>query len=334
MLAEPDLPFEFVTRPRLMTWSEEELRHKAALSCARLKPWQRHLALKHVTIIGTQSVDFNRVHTDKDSARLVLALRYLMESGIPLSPDFVVDCVDFRDGRDFLKEKGKTDIVFASYIRGKPSTSSRHYGPGFEMNVAEDFGGTSTNMHQEVKWAYYHAQSPLTERDGWRRRTEQSGAKIFMAFGGNIEVGTRHVVGKSTDAAFATIIANPDITDADVRPRHLSFSYIYPYAKDLDLPMLWLGIAIQKAYGGQIQTIIKEPQTFMAKKTLTLFRKGYADALKPPDVGLVGLWRNMGLLPALRTVFKLEGHDIRLDGLQRKKANAKRDNRPQDGMYP
>lgn len=334
MLAQPDPPFEFVTAPHLLVWSEEELRHKAALSCAKLKRQERHLALRHVTIIGTRSIDFNSLHKDKDSVRLALALRYLMESGVPVSPDFVVDCVDFRDKRDFLEETGETDIVFASYIRGRPSTSSRHYTPAFEMDVAEDFG-QSANLQSETEWAYYHAQSPLTEREGWKNRVENSGAKIFMAFGGDIEVGTGHVVGRDADSAFATIIANPDITDANVRRKQMTFPYIYPYAKDLDLPMMWLGIAMRKSYGRDVQRLIRqEPSTFMTRKMLTLFRQGYEPALKAPDVGLVSIWRNGGLLPALRTVLKLKGHDIGFNWAQRKKADAERNSRPQNGMYP
>lgn len=333
MLAKPDKPFEFVVDPHQLVESEEELRRLAAISCARLKPHQRHLTLRHVTIIGTQSVDFNRLHEDRDSARLALALRYLMKSGVPVSPDFVVDCVDFRDRRDFLEETGSTDVVFASYLRGRPSQSSRHYGPGFEAAVHEDFYG-SIGADKELAWAYYHAQSRHTEYDGWRRRVRASGAKIFMAYGGAIEVGTDHVATPMAVDPFATIIANPDVMDADVRTRNLSLSYVYPYAEKLDLPMLWLGIAMRKTYGRELQKVIGKADTFMSRRILTLFRPGHVKPVQDADLGLVALWRRKGLLPALRTVLKLESDDIRLDGLKRKDANAKRNRRPQNGVYP
>jgi len=329
----PVKPYPFVIDPAALVASEDALRLMAAESYARLTPAQTPVAIKHISIIGTQRVDFNSPHADRDTVRLGLTMQYMMQSGVAIHPDFEIDCIDFRDGRDFLAETTPTDMVFASYIRGDQAYESRYYDEEF---LADTKGYNPDKP--DVRRAFFHAQSPLTPNDGWRQRVLRSRAKIFAAFGGAIEVGTQHVVQYDGNDAFVELIPNPDIPEILVDERKQVLGQLYPTHHGLDLPCAWLGFAFKKTYALKMLETGLGTDTFMGRKLETVMAEHawlqqraheYRSRPRGPLTRIVDK-----LFPGLRAMFELQSNHVGFDRLKAENTNTKRDHRPKNGVHP
>jgi len=329
----PVKPYPFVIDPAALIGSEDALRLMAAESFARLAPAQTAMAIKHISIIGTQRVDFNSPYADRDTVRLGLAMRYLMQSGVAFHPDFEIDCVDFRDGRDFLAETTPTDMVFASYIRGDEAYESRYY----DKEFLADTKGYNPDRH-DVRFAFFNAQSPLTPHDGWRQRVMRSRAKIFVAFGGAIEIGTQHIVQYDGNDTFVEVISNPEILEALVNERKQMLTQLYPVHHGIDVPCAWLGFAFKKTYLRNMLKTGLATDTFVARKLETAIAKHsekqqriqeYRSRPRGPLTRIVDK-----LFPGLRAMFELQSDHIGFDRLKAENTNSKRDQRPKNGVHP
>lgn len=92
--------------------AETSLRIHAAQSVAehpQLEP------LRFFTIVGSNGIDL-KAGKDVDTQRFYSLFCYLINSGIPIHPDFELDEVNLNLGRDFLKEVKKTDVAFISSV--------------------------------------------------------------------------------------------------------------------------------------------------------------------------------------------------------------------------
>lgn len=156
------------TRPSTPT-SDEIAELVYRISClineqCRLKRVSNSHKIKKICFVGGIDCDFKS--DSSDASRLRNTIRYCLDSGIDIDPNFTVDVVNLCDGRDFLKEKSHYDMVILGYI-------FKYDGNNTDVTLPrKDYEGASTinsNIHSLQKWT---------------DRIEATGAKIVVTYGG------------------------------------------------------------------------------------------------------------------------------------------------------
>lgn len=92
-----------------------------------------------------------------DEAYLSKTIRHLTKLGVKIDPNFEIDIVNLNNGRDFLKEEKKTDLVIVCAV------------PVF-FDITKD----TNTQHIEVQ-------------KQWQNAIKKSGAKIISCFGNKVD---------------------------------------------------------------------------------------------------------------------------------------------------
>lgn len=240
--------------------NEQEFRALCAINT------QKHptlTALRTIALVGGYDGQYGS--DEKDSARLTTILNYLAKSGVPISPDFEVDVVNFREGRDFLREDNKTDLVIVSYILE---------GTGSYVDMFWPDSKTDDQMR------LMHMVSRRNDGHYWQRRAEKADTKMVVTYGGEYEVGTSQFCDGDKDEPLITLIPTPDAECMSSHAPPSRFKELYPSCSGLDLPCGWFGFVGNKNYLQSIRPAFNKA-TYLGKKCLEI--------TKPEPTNNIGL---------------------------------------------
>ena len=206
--------------------NEENFRARCAAACARHPDLPR---LKNIAAVGVYDAVIGGDETD--SNRLTAALDYILRSGFLIDPDFVIDPINFREGRDFLFEDKPADLVFVSYILAGAQA------PYFWANDTKKF-----NM-DEISYTV----SRRGCRGGWANHIDEIGAKMVVTYGGHMEVNAQ-TFGDRYNDDFAVLIPSPDEECMDRFVPASKMKPLYPTLPRIDLPWGWFGFSAHRDY--------------------------------------------------------------------------------------
>lgn len=239
-----------------MTLGQTQIETKLRQNCFSLCDKFNNLPrLKTIAFVGAYDAIIGGTHTD--SQRLTSVLQYLVGAGFPVDPDFDVDVVNFREGRDFLLEDKPADIVFVSYILSGVNPFLPKFRPGIRDCLSEvDWCTVVSRKNHEV---------------GWFDRIESAQAKLIVTYGGNIEIQSQ-IFSDEYGLDFAVLIPSPD---EECCQRHIPEERIkdlYPTIKNIDLPQAWLGFSADKKYLQSVQPALNTKTSIgqQAQRVLSL----------------------------------------------------------------
>lgn len=225
---------------------EAQARRVCAEMCVRNPDLPR---LKTIAVVGAYELDVGGKGVDSD--RLTRIMEYLLCSGFMIDPDFELDRINFRDGRDFLAEDKQADMVFVAFI---PARHMYRMTTTYSPQLHERAEGAE-NFHQ----FFGPALSPHHSYEGWQDRLKQAGTKLVVTYGGAGEIGTDNLVVANDVSGLRVVLPTPshnvgdyvgppirdDITyDIETKP---DLRYQYNDAAN-DLPLKWLGFAADPEY--------------------------------------------------------------------------------------
>lgn len=213
----------------ILASSEYELRERCRALCAQYPDLPR---LKTIAAVGAYDAEIGGAGVD--SQRLTGILNYLLDCGYLVDPGFEIDVVNFREGRDFLREDKKADLVFVSYILGcRPFNDAETFKSAAEMEARPDYPLSLCTL---LSWRNHDY--------GWSKRLVAADAKMIATYGGNYEVGTNFL-----KFEFDVLIPSPDEECAGNRAESIEeMRPLYPALNDIDVPMGWLGFAGNTEY--------------------------------------------------------------------------------------
>lgn len=232
--------------------------------------------LKTIAAVGAYDAELGG--GQKDSRRLTAILAYLLRSGFPIDPGFEIDVINFREERDFLKERKLADLVFVSFLIKK-----------YEKNKTDLY---TSALHQglqdiqtqfDLSRVFGRALSPLHGEESWRRRAVHANAKMVVTYGGNYEIGTdifcQDIEGDEAKS-FVPLIPSPNESvenysvwhgntyDIETRIKpHLS--YLYNNNAAVDVPLPWLGFCAAPGYLKAVGPALRENATYLARTALS-----------------------------------------------------------------
>ena len=206
--------------------NEENFRARCAAACARHPELPR---LKNIAAVGVYDAVIGGDETDSD--RLTAALDYILRSGFLIDPDFVIDPINFREGRDFLFEDKPADLVFVSYILAGAQA------PYFWANDSKKL-----NL-DEISYTV----SRRGCRGGWANHIDEIGAKMVVTYGGHMEVNAQ-TFGNAYNDDFAVLIPSPDEECMERIVPASKMKPLYPALPKIDLPWGWFGFSAQRDY--------------------------------------------------------------------------------------
>jgi hypothetical protein len=203
--------------------NEENFRARCAVACAR-HPDLPHL--KSIAAVGAYDAEIGG--DGKDSIRLTNALDYALRSGFLIDPDFEIDIINFRDGRDFLFEDKPADLVFVAYIL----SGSYPFLPKFwkgEPRVTDkvSLSDMISRRNDHVEWAHH---------------IDEIGAKLIVTYGGNIEVNAQ-TFRRQYGLDYDVLIPSPDEECMDRYVARKDMQPFYPTLPKIDIPQCWLGFS-------------------------------------------------------------------------------------------
>lgn len=206
--------------------NEEKFRARCAEACVRHPDLPR---LKSIAAVGVYDAVIGGDGTD--SERLTATLDYIQRSGFLIDPDFIIDPINFREGRDFLFEDKPVDLVFVSYILAGAQA------PYFWAHDAQKFNP------DEISYTV----SRRGCRGGWANHIDEIGAKMVVTYGGHLEVNAQ-TFGSGYSDDFAVLIPSPDeecmgriVPASQIKP-------LYPTLPKIDLPWGWFGFSAQRDF--------------------------------------------------------------------------------------
>lgn len=206
--------------------NEENFRARCAAACTRHPDLPR---LKTIAAVGVYNAQIGGKGTD--SQRLTAMLDYMLRSGFLIDPEFVIDPINFREGRDFLFEDKQVDLVFVSYIL---------------VGAQEPYFWPKDSQKLSMNQLSYTV-SRRGCRGGWANHIDDIGAKMVVTYGGHMEVSAQIFSNEYHDD-FAVLIPSPDeecmervIPASEMKP-------LYPTLPRIDLPWGWFGFAAQRNY--------------------------------------------------------------------------------------
>lgn len=224
---------------------EAHMRSVCGKICEAMPEQQR---LKTIAAIG--AYDGQIGGEGIDSRRLTQIMMYLLKSGVAIDPEFEIDVVNLREGRNFLMEQKQADLLYIAFILQETSRDTQYFRPEFrrrtESDDYRDFFGLMVGKHHSPQ--------------AWRERIESTGAKVVATFGGDREVGT-HTLCDVPEAKLKALVESPkfpavgNVTRDDADPKiggfilrtHVSIADLYN-GKANDLPIAWLGFAAREEY--------------------------------------------------------------------------------------
>lgn len=192
-------------------------------------------SLKKISFVGAYDAVIGG--HQKDSYRLTKILEYLLKSGVLIDPEFEIDVVNFREGRDFLNETSQVDLVIVSYI-----IAGRHY---YDRLFSPHKVGSYSNLD------LIDLVSSKNVEDCWLERIEEAKAKFIVTYGGNVEVRAQ-IFSDDYGINFTVLVPSPDEECAGSSVPLDKIIELYPDIKNIDLPIGWLGFSAEKDYLRQI----------------------------------------------------------------------------------
>lgn len=161
--------------------TEEAFRASCARRCA--DPALKDLpVLRRIAAVGALGFTFGGATQDDRIIRNVLV--HAHRAGLKISGDYEVDCVNFMQRRDFLKERWKYDIVAVCFIIGFPKLKQLN-------NPLQIFESSVPEAAQNLGFML----SPDHSAMRWRERIHDSGARLVATYGGKDEISTRDLHG-------------------------------------------------------------------------------------------------------------------------------------------
>lgn len=235
------------------TSAEHEFRERCRVLCARHPDFPR---LHTIAAVGAYDAEIGG--TQPDSNRLTNALNYILDSGFLIDPGFEIDVVNFREGRDFLREDKKADLVFVSYI-----LKDRIYADIFDVAARKETDPLA--LCAAVSWR--------NTDGGWCQRVKDAETKLIVTYGGNFEIGTEIF----TYEDYKELIPTPDQECAgNYAGRPQEIRKLYPMLKDIDLPIGWLGFAADPDYLKDVALALND-KTCLGRRALNPDQKIPAD---------------------------------------------------------
>lgn len=206
--------------------NEQSFRARCAEACARHPDLPR---LKNIAAVGAYDAVIGGDR--KDSERITAALSYTLKSGILIDPDFFIDVVNYREGRDFLLEDNPADLVIVSYIL--VGAQPPYFWPDNAGKLNED------------ELAY--TVSRRNCRGGWINHIEEIGAKMVITYGGNLEVNAQ-TFADYRNSDHVVLIPSPDEECMDRYVSASEMKPLYPTLPHIDLPSAWFGFSARRDY--------------------------------------------------------------------------------------
>ena len=164
--------------------TEDAFRTSCARRCA--DPALKDLpVLRRIAAVGALGFTFGGETQDDRVIRNFLT--HAHRAGLKISGDYEVDCVNFMQKRDFLKERWKYDVVAVCFIIGFPKME-RLNSPlqTYESSISgapQNLGFMLSSDHNAVRW---------------QERVRDSGAHLVMTYGGKDEINTRDLMIKDS----------------------------------------------------------------------------------------------------------------------------------------
>lgn len=208
--------------------TEQTFRKLCGAACAKFPDLPR---LKSITAVGVYDAEIGG--DGKDSTRLTQALDYSLKSGFLIDPDFTIDPVNFREGRDFLFEDKPTDLVFVSYI----ISGGQSFLPKFWQG--------EPRTEDEMKLMIM--VSRRNDAVCWAHHINDIGSKLVITYGGNIEVNAQ-TFGEDYGLDYSVLIPSPDEECCGQFVPAKDIKKLYPKLPHIDLPQGWFGFAANKDY--------------------------------------------------------------------------------------
>ena len=203
--------------------NEESFRARCAEACARYPDLPR---LKTIAAVGAYDAEIGG--DGKDSMRLTNVMDYALRSGFLIDPDFEIDIVNFREGRDFLFEDKPVDLVFVSYI----IAGSYSFLPEFRKGQALITDQVSlcdiiSRRNDKIEWAHH---------------IDDIGAKLIATYGGHLEVNAQ-TFGGEYELDYDVLIPSPDEECMGLYVARQDMQALYPTLPKIDIPQCWLGFS-------------------------------------------------------------------------------------------
>lgn len=218
--------------PQQPELNEQTFRKLCEEACTKFPDLPR---LKFIAAVGVYDAEIGG--PEKDSVRLTQALDYSLKSGFLIDPDFEIDVINFREGRDFLVEEKPADLVFVSYI----ISGGYSYLPNFrpEAPLVDD--------ELKLMVMVSRRNHPIC----WATHMEEIGAKLVITYGGNIEVNTEPF-SDYEDLGYSVLIPTPEDECCGRFVAGKDIKKLYPQLPHIDLPQGWFGFAAEKEYLGKL----------------------------------------------------------------------------------
>ena len=209
--------------------NDQQFREKCRVLCDRFPDVPR---LKTIAAIGAYDGEIGG--SQRDSYRLTRVAEYLLKSGFVLDPDYSIDVVNFREGRDFLNEDKKADLVFVANI-----LRDRH-----ACLLYWDF----EELQRNPKWeeCLDFTVSRMHDIFEFQDRFIKAETKLVVTFGGELELAADCFAGPDSLTDHIILVNSPkqECMGGD----RGTLAETYPGYAGIDLPLAWLGVTADPAY--------------------------------------------------------------------------------------
>jgi len=168
--------------------------------------------LSNIAVVGGIDCDFKL--QSADSIKLSETLKYLARTGFIISPEFTLDVINLADGRDFLQEEKKYDLVILLYI--------------YKIGGAVSNSDTKSSDYEGSSFI----NSPHHSLENWSKCIESTNTKALVSFGGIRSEITVNVVEKSD--SFTVAISGKDVSHQDYESSKGDAPYFSAFAFNKD----------------------------------------------------------------------------------------------------
>lgn len=259
-----------------MTAATPEFNENSFVSEAQARALCARHAARHPDLPRLKTVAFVGAYDGviggpaRDSRRLTGIMAYMLRSGFVIDPDFEIDVVNFRDGRDFLKEDKAADVTIVSFI-----LAEKRYRQTY------DYGEHLNRVFDQKRWSlssvFGRALSAEHSEQRWQDRLRQAGTQVAITYGRPLEVNTATLCGGSS--LLKSLIPTPPLPEEpyikNPDPEHLdmeSLIDIRAHYNDAGAglpPTPWLGFAARGDYVKDMAAAMN-PGTMLGRAALKL----------------------------------------------------------------
>lgn len=211
--------------------NEKALRQRCHELCDQFPGLPR---LRTIAAVGalTEPNDAGIVLSHRDSMRMNLTLGYLLKSGFLIDPDFEIDAVNFREGRNFLDEDKPADLIYVAYILRDMDRFTKKFE---RYGVPED----ECELIEMLSARHFPEE--------WTDRARQAGAKMIFTYGGRYEIHAGYFQDNGADQPYTVLIESPwDECAGGFDKGELKAQY--PDYKGIDVPLVGLGFSADENY--------------------------------------------------------------------------------------